>query len=203
MWLGEIHGTFNRLVTNPIPQGLPGQRSLNSNMWDVVCGKAPGDSPMVHETGNWRPKWRSWLDLVVMQAVAAQLMEPGPVVVADETLEVQRVGRGRFRSVRFRNARTGCQAIEQNPGKPSRGKAGAGWPSVVQFKGCGHGPVRRGDGGWGSFRSMAQWRVTFVSENRMSYVVGGDRQKALSLTQNLVLRHPGGAQASIRLEPLL
>jgi len=41
----------------------------------------------------------------------------------------------------------------------------------------------------------------FVSENRMSYVVGGDRQKALSLTQNLVLRPTQVRQASIRLEP--
>jgi len=78
MWLGEIHGTFNQLVTNPIPQGIARERSLNSNMWDVVCGKPLVTAPWFTRQVNWRPKWEIMLDLVVMQAVAAQLMEARP-----------------------------------------------------------------------------------------------------------------------------
>ena len=70
-----------------------------------------------------------------MQTVATQLMGADVVVVADESLKVQRVGRGRFRSVRFRMHGKNYQAIEQNPEKPSRwGQLARDGRQVVQFR---------------------------------------------------------------------
>jgi len=65
-------------------------------------------------------------------------------VVADETLEVQRVGRGRSGASDSGCRGRDCQAIEQNPEKPSRwAKAGAGCLKWCSSDGSGHGPVRR------------------------------------------------------------
>jgi len=75
------------------------------------------------------------LDSALMQTVATQLLGADVVKVGDETLDVQRVGRGRFRSVRFRMNGKNYQAIEQNPEKPSRwGQLARDGHKVVQFR---------------------------------------------------------------------
>ena len=71
----------------------------------------------------------------VLGSVAAQLMNGEEVVVGDQKIRVQRVGRGRFRMVQFKlNGRT-FEAIEQNPDKPSRwGELARQKHQVVQFR---------------------------------------------------------------------
>jgi len=75
------------------------------------------------------------LDLDLMHSVAIQLMGAGPAVVTGESLRVQRVGRLRLKTVRFRMNGRDLQAIEQNPDKPSRwGQLARAGHKVVQFK---------------------------------------------------------------------
>jgi hypothetical protein len=75
------------------------------------------------------------LDFALFSSVAAQLMGPGAVVVAGETLAVERVASGRLKTVRFRIGERNYQAIEQNPQKPSRwGQLAHAGHHVVQFK---------------------------------------------------------------------
>ena len=71
----------------------------------------------------------------VLGSVAAQLMNGEQVAVGDQKIRVQRVGRGRFRTVQFKlNGRT-MEAIEQNPDKPSHwGKLARERHQVVQFR---------------------------------------------------------------------
>jgi len=68
-------------------------------------------------------------------SVAAQLMNSDLVVLADQRLRVQRVGRGRLRMVAFRLDGRMFEAIEQNPEKPSQwGKMAREKHQVVQFR---------------------------------------------------------------------
>jgi hypothetical protein len=71
----------------------------------------------------------------VLASVAEQVMNGDEVIVGDQKISVQRVGRGRFRMVQFKlNGRT-LEAIEQNPDKPSQwGKLARQKHQVVQFR---------------------------------------------------------------------
>ena len=67
-----------------------------------------------------------------MQSVAAQLMGSAPTT---GELKVERVGKKRFRMVRFEMNGREYQAIEQNPEKPSAwGKLARQGHQVVQFR---------------------------------------------------------------------
>src|SRR5579862_6130595 len=75
------------------------------------------------------------LDTERMQAVAEQLMSGIPVTSPHKNLKVERVGKKRFRMVRFEMNGREYQAIEQNPEKPSTwGKLARQGHKVVQFR---------------------------------------------------------------------
>ena len=75
------------------------------------------------------------LDTDRMQAVAEQLMSGGAVTPGEPNLRVERVGKKRFRMVRFEMNGREYQAIEQNPEKPSAwGKLARQGHRVVQFR---------------------------------------------------------------------
>jgi len=71
----------------------------------------------------------------VLASVAAQLMNAEEVLLDDQKIQVERVGRSRLRMVQFRLYRRVFEAIEQNPEKPSRwGKLAREKHQVVQFR---------------------------------------------------------------------
>jgi hypothetical protein len=75
------------------------------------------------------------LDVALMKSVAEQLLSQAEVEVAGERLRVTRVGRGSLRVVRFTLNGRDCEAIEQNPERPSRwGQLARAGHKVVQFK---------------------------------------------------------------------
>lgn len=75
------------------------------------------------------------LDTARMQAVAEQLMAGSTVPSSEGKLKVERVGKKRFRMVRFEMNGREYQAIEQNPEKPSAwGKLARQGHKVVQFR---------------------------------------------------------------------
>ena len=71
----------------------------------------------------------------LLSSVAAQLMNGGEVTLDDQTVQVNRVGAGRLRSVRFMMNDRVIVAIEQNREKPSRwGQLAKKGHQVVQFQ---------------------------------------------------------------------
>jgi hypothetical protein len=75
------------------------------------------------------------LDVDLMKAVAEQLLTEPEVEVAGSRLRIRRVGHGSLRTVRFAMNGRDCEAIEQNPEKPSRwGQLARAGHKVVQFK---------------------------------------------------------------------
>lgn len=76
-------------------------------------------------------------DLSVLKSVAERLVTASKktMVIGGKTVEVKRIGTGRFRSVKFQMDGRELQAIEQNPEKPSRwGKLAKDGHQVVQFR---------------------------------------------------------------------
>jgi len=70
-----------------------------------------------------------------LASVAEQLMTAEEVLLDDQKIRVQQVGRGRLRMVQFRLNGRVFEAIEQNPEKPSRwGKLAREKHQVVQFR---------------------------------------------------------------------
>ena len=75
------------------------------------------------------------LDTARMQAVAERLMAGSAMTSGEKELSVERVGKKRFRMVRFEMNGREYQAIEQNPEKPSAwGKLARQGHKVVQFR---------------------------------------------------------------------
>src|SRR5579862_8845967 len=85
--------------------------------------------------GGGEEFFMSDLDTDRMRAVAEQLMSGVPITSPDNTLQVERVGKKRFRMARFEMNGREYQAIEQNPEKPSTwGKLARQGHKVVQFR---------------------------------------------------------------------
>jgi hypothetical protein len=75
------------------------------------------------------------LDIQLMQSVAFEMLSNPLIQIEGRTLEIQRIGRGRWRTVRFGMNGREYQAIEQNQQKPSRwGQLAREGHQVVQFK---------------------------------------------------------------------
>lgn len=75
------------------------------------------------------------IDKALLACVATQLMTRNEVVVNGKTTPVRRTSRNNLRTASFQIAGRGYEAIEQNPGKPSRwGDLARRRHDVVQFK---------------------------------------------------------------------
>ena len=75
------------------------------------------------------------LDTTLLASVATQLLTRDDVDVDGKRLPVRRTSSRRLRVVNFRMSGCDYEAIEQNPGKPSRwGKLARDGHQVVQFK---------------------------------------------------------------------
>jgi len=75
------------------------------------------------------------LDTGFLATVATQMMNDTQVTVAGKSWLVTRTSSSRLKTVRFQMNGRDCQAIEQNPEKPSRwGKLAREGHQVVQFR---------------------------------------------------------------------
>jgi hypothetical protein len=75
------------------------------------------------------------LDAELLRSIATQTMSGTRVVIGGKTLRVSRTSASRLRTAAFEMSGRECQAIEQNPDKPSRwGRLARAGHLVVQFK---------------------------------------------------------------------